>query len=122
MPYVATKRATVFRTARERSAPGGRVETDVISRRVSCTHARSWRFSRSETHSWGDRVFCLSTNSMGFVGLTLCLAFLAPWGRGCQPRGYREFWHRFRSLGLLPTVGHFCLFEGFHGRFKCHLV
>jgi hypothetical protein len=56
------------------------VETDISSRRVSCTHTTSGRFSRSEIHSCGDRVYCGSITSVGFVGLTLCLAFLAIWG------------------------------------------
>jgi len=41
LPYWATKRMTIFRTAQGRAAPVGREEMDVRSRRVSSTHA--WR-------------------------------------------------------------------------------
>lgn len=83
------------------------METDVSSRRVSCAHARSWRFSRSESHSWGDRVCFMSTNSMDFVGLTLCLTFLATWGRGCQPRGTASFGTDFVVLAFYLLLAAF---------------
>jgi hypothetical protein len=54
MPYSATKRITIFRTARVRAAPEWRVGTAVRSRRVSCKHAFTGRLlSRSEI-SIGD--------------------------------------------------------------------
>ena len=53
-PYSATKRTTIFRTARERAGPVGRNGTAVRSRRVSSTQASIGRVSRRSKISRGD--------------------------------------------------------------------
>jgi hypothetical protein len=78
LPYSATKRITVFKTARGRAAPVGREEMDVRIRRVSCTHAwRGRRSRRSEISSNGEEKVWVETTSSGVVGLAATVLTLA---------------------------------------------
>jgi hypothetical protein len=78
LPYSATKRITVFRTARGRAAPVGREEMDVRSRRVSSTHALMGRWSRrSEMSSSGEVGDWVGTTSSEVVGLAAVVLILA---------------------------------------------
>ena len=90
LPYSATKRMTVFKTARWRAVPVGREEMDVSCRRVSSTHA--WRGRRSR------RSEIFSSGSCGFSG------------RGFDTRGYIPF--DFPAAGWAAAVG---LGSGFLG-------
>jgi hypothetical protein len=70
LPYSASKRITVFKTARGRAAPVGRDEMDVRSRRVSSTNASMGRWSRrSEISSSQEVEYLVRTTRSGFVGL-----------------------------------------------------
>jgi hypothetical protein len=70
LQYSATKRITVFKTARGRAATVGREEMDVRSRRVSSTHAWMGRWSRrSEISSSGEEEGWVGTTSFGGGGL-----------------------------------------------------
>ena len=78
LPYSATKKMTVFKTACGRAAPVGREDMDVRSRRVSSTHA--WmgsRSRRSDISSSGEVVDWVGTTSSGVEGLAAAVLTLA---------------------------------------------
>jgi len=113
LPYSATKRITVFKTARGRAAFDGREVKDVWSRRVSSTHACKGRRSRRSEIS-----------SSGLLGFGWELSGRELWfsGRGFHTRDYFLFWRPCSRLsgccglglgllrpGLLSGGGHFRL-------------
>ena len=78
LPYSATKRMTVFKTASGRAAPVGREEMDVRSRRVRSSHAWMERRSRrSEIYSSGELKDWVVTTRSGVVGLAAAVFILA---------------------------------------------
>jgi hypothetical protein len=89
----ATKRITVFRTARGRAASVGREEMDVRSRRVSSTHAWMGRWSRrSEIPSSGNVGDWMGTTSSDVVGLAAAVLILA------------AFFFDFPAAGLVAAL------------------
>ena len=104
LPYSATKRMTVFRTAQEWTAPVGREEMDERSLRVSTTHAWRGRWSRSEISSSGEvdhQAGCCGCGGRGFDthGCFLLRLPRSPF------RGRCGFDFRFLRPGRLPGGG-----------------
>jgi hypothetical protein len=94
LPYSATKRITVFKTARGRAAPVGREEMDVRSRWVSSTHAWMGRWlRRSEISSSRKVEDWVGTTSSGVVGLAVAVLTLAA-----------VFFFVFKAAGLVAAV------------------
>jgi hypothetical protein len=94
LPYSATKRITVFKTARGRAAPVGREGLDVMSRRVSSTHAWMGRWLwRSEISSSGEVEDWVGTTRSGVVGLAAAVLTLAA-----------AFFFVFPATGLVAAV------------------
>jgi hypothetical protein len=114
LPYSATKRITIFRTARVRTAPEGRVGTAVRSRRVSSTHAFVGRLSsRSEISSIGDWLGCGMEARLVFLVEAMIYQSSPFSSLGLL----RDLHGRLGSLTLFPACGRFALFRG-HGRLQ----
>jgi hypothetical protein len=78
LPYSATNRITVFRTAHGQAAPVGREDMDMRSQQVSSTHAlKGRRLRRSEISSSGEVELWVGTTRSGVVDLVATVLTLA---------------------------------------------
>jgi len=78
LPYSATNRITVFRTARCLTAPVGWEEMDLRSRRIRLTHAWRGRWSRrSEIYSSSQVELWVGNTRSGVTGFAATVLTLA---------------------------------------------